>query len=350
MSASLLATLDDEHAFHTSGRYDLLASEHIPFAALGAEDVDGALRTAIAAEEGVICVLGSSGAGKSSLIGSVTERLPARYVPLRIPVAAATDAFATLGTFSRHALERLAQVDLEPLKRRHMRAIGRALADERTETRGRKVDVVAEVRGGAPPFTAKLGGAFQLQASEELKYTGTDQAALKALQQTLDVLTSARLFPVLVVEDTDHWAATPAVASAFFDQVVRALSKGSAMDAVTVVAVQPGHQASAGYAAVRELLSLELPIPALPDPVTGLRVILDARIDGANARAGARDVFRPRALELLGKAYSQDHSLRRTLSVARAALHQAVSDEASHIEPGHVQHGMAQYPSTAPTP
>ena len=46
------------------------------------------------------------------------------------------------------------------------------------------------------------------------------------------------------------------------------------------------------------------------------------------------------------KAYAEDRSLRRTLSVARSALQQAVSDGVAMIEAGHVQHGMAQYPPT----
>ena len=61
--------------------------------------------------------------------------------------------------------------------------------------------------------------------------------------------------PVLIIEDTDHWAATPEVASQFFDQVVKALSKGPALDAVTIVAVQPVHRDSEGYQVVRELLT-----------------------------------------------------------------------------------------------
>ena len=108
----------------------MLAVEHIRFAELGADDADAALTRAITGEDGVITVLGISGAGKSSLISSVTERLPPRYLPLRIPAAAATDAFGSIGNFSRHALDRFTRLDLDPLQRRHEAAIQRALADE----------------------------------------------------------------------------------------------------------------------------------------------------------------------------------------------------------------------------
>ena len=42
-----LEILDEQFAFQTSGRFDLLASEHVPYATLGATDVDSALRRSI---------------------------------------------------------------------------------------------------------------------------------------------------------------------------------------------------------------------------------------------------------------------------------------------------------------
>jgi len=48
-----LQTLDDEFAFQTSGRFDLLAGEHVAYTTLGAPDVDGALRRSIERAEGV---------------------------------------------------------------------------------------------------------------------------------------------------------------------------------------------------------------------------------------------------------------------------------------------------------
>jgi hypothetical protein len=344
---TVLAALDREHAFHTTGRFELLASEHVPFVDMGAADVDGALRDAICADDGVVCVLGVSGAGKSSLIGGVTEQLAARYVPLRIPVATETNAVTSVGGFCRHALERFTELDLEPITSRHQRAIERALATERKTTRRRVFGIRAMLGGGTPVLNAKLGADFQLQAAEELKFAESDQAAALALQAALDVMRTATLVPVLIVEDTDHWVTTPEIASRFFDQVVRVLSKGIALDAVTVVAVQPVHQQSDGYAAVRELLTREVSIPPLPEPRSGLEVLLTSRIRHAVHSGDARQVFTAAALDLMAKSYLEDRSFRRTLSVARAALQQAVSDASAAIEAGHVQHGMAQYPAAA---
>jgi hypothetical protein len=58
-----LQTLDDEFAFQTSGRFDLLAGEHVAYTVLGAPDVDGALRRSIERAEGVTITCGSVGAG-----------------------------------------------------------------------------------------------------------------------------------------------------------------------------------------------------------------------------------------------------------------------------------------------
>jgi hypothetical protein len=46
-----LEALDSAYAFHTSGRFELLASEHVPFVKLGATDADGALLEAIVSDE-----------------------------------------------------------------------------------------------------------------------------------------------------------------------------------------------------------------------------------------------------------------------------------------------------------
>jgi type II secretory pathway predicted ATPase ExeA len=71
----LLEQLDNEFAFHTSGRFDLLAGEHIPYVDLGASDIDATLRRSIERGEGVTAVVGRIGAGKSSLIAAVTDSL-----------------------------------------------------------------------------------------------------------------------------------------------------------------------------------------------------------------------------------------------------------------------------------
>jgi hypothetical protein len=81
-----LQTLDDEFAFQTSGRFDLLAGEHVAYTTLGAPDVDGALRRSIERAEGVTTVVGRMGSGKSSLIAAVADSLEEGFLPLRVSV------------------------------------------------------------------------------------------------------------------------------------------------------------------------------------------------------------------------------------------------------------------------
>jgi type II secretory pathway predicted ATPase ExeA len=82
----LLERLDREFAFQTSGRFDLLAEEHIAYSTLGAPDVDLALHKGIERAEGVITVIGRMGSGKSSLIAAVADSLDEGFVPLRVSV------------------------------------------------------------------------------------------------------------------------------------------------------------------------------------------------------------------------------------------------------------------------
>jgi hypothetical protein len=97
-----LQTLDDEFAFQTSGRFDLLAGEHVAYTTLGAPDVDGALRRSIERAEGVTTVVGRMGSGKSSLIAAVADSLEEGFLPLRVSVIGveAGDPAA----FARHAI------------------------------------------------------------------------------------------------------------------------------------------------------------------------------------------------------------------------------------------------------
>jgi ABC-type transport system involved in cytochrome bd biosynthesis fused ATPase/permease subunit len=118
----LLQVLDDEFAFQTSGRFDLLADEHVPFARLGAADVDAALRRSIERGEGVTTVVGRIGSGKSSLIAAVANSLDEGFLPLRVSVIGveAGDPAA----FARHAITEIRDVPDAQLSRHedHRRA------------------------------------------------------------------------------------------------------------------------------------------------------------------------------------------------------------------------------------
>jgi|ERR1022692_3410573 Tfp pilus assembly pilus retraction ATPase PilT len=96
-----LQTLDDEFAFQTSGRFDLLAGEHVAYTALGAPDVDGALRRSIERAEGITTVVGRMGSGKSSLIAAVADSPEEGFLPLRVSVIGVEAGDPT--TFGAHS-------------------------------------------------------------------------------------------------------------------------------------------------------------------------------------------------------------------------------------------------------
>jgi len=80
---------------------------------------------------------------------------------------------------------------------------------------------------------------------------------------------------VLLIEDTDHWGASPEVANAFFDQTSRAFAT---LDAVMVVATQSDYTRREGYQRVRDRLTTEVSIPQLPDIEHGLAIMLERRM------------------------------------------------------------------------
>jgi hypothetical protein len=126
-----LETLDRQFAFQTSGRFDLLVGEHVPYSELGAPDVDGALRRSIERAEGVITVVGRMGSGKSSLIAAVADSLEEGFLPLRVSVIGveAGDPAA----FARHALIEIRELPATHLTRHETRALDRAGAERRTQ-------------------------------------------------------------------------------------------------------------------------------------------------------------------------------------------------------------------------
>ena len=141
-----LQTLDDEFAFQTSGRFDLLAGEHVAYTTLGAPDVDGALRRSIERAEGVTTVVGRMGSGKSSLIAAVADSLEEGFLPLRVSVIGveAGDPAA----FARHAITEIRDLPETQLTRHEAHALDRAAAEHRTQIATRELRAGFEIAAG----------------------------------------------------------------------------------------------------------------------------------------------------------------------------------------------------------
>jgi Cdc6-like AAA superfamily ATPase len=340
-----LQALDDEFAFQTSGRFDLLAGEHVAYSALGAPDVDGALRRSIERGEGVTTVVGRMGAGKSSLIAAVASSLDEGFLPLKVSVIGveAGDPAA----FARHAITEIRDVPDTQLTRHEAQALDRATAERRTQAVTREIRAGFEIAAGQV-LTGKVVGDIKRAAGEELKRATDASHVMRGMQRLFDVFWKLKRCPVMLVEDTDHWGGSPQVADAFFDQTSRAFAT---MDAVMIVATQSDYTRLEGYQRVRDRLTAEIALPLLPDVERGLAIVLQRRMTSAGVQAPLQDVLEQQALQLLSQSYlesvtdGQAGDLRRTLAVMRAALDVALSEPTAQlVTSGHVQEAMARTP------
>ena len=159
---------------------------------------------------------------------------------------------------------------------------------------------------------------------------------ISGLQRLLDAFWRAGRCPVLIVDDTDHWGGSPAVADAFFDQTARAIGR---LDAVLVVAAQLEYTRLGGYQRVRQTFTAEVDLPAPPDLPLALTRVLQRRIDDNAVRADVAAVFEPDGFELVVSSYAESVAegragdMRRTLAVVRNALELAVDDPSATASP-----------------
>ena len=343
----VLERLDTEFAFQSSGRFDLLAGEHVPYASLNASDVDGTLLRAIERAEGVVTVIGRMGAGKSSLIAAVTHGLSEGFVPLRVSVVGveAGDPAA----FARHVITEVRDLPPTQLSRHEERALARAVATHRAEGRQVSRELRAGLRIAAGPvLTAEAVGDIKQGADEEIQRAADPADALGGVVRLLDTFWRIERCPVLIVEDTDHWGGSPAIADAFFDQTARAFAS---LDATTLVATHCDYTELAGYRRVRDRLTAEISLPRLPDVVFGLSAVIGRRMESVGVEAPLDAVLESPAMDLLAESYLESAGeemagdLRRTLSVLRAGLEIALGEPtAEKISRGHVQEAMARTP------
>jgi hypothetical protein len=343
----VLEALDKEFAFQASGRFDLLAGEHVPYSVLNAPDVDGALKRAIERAEGVVTVIGRMGAGKSSLIAAVANGLTEEFLPLRVSVVGveAGDPAA----FARHAIAEIRDLPATQLSRHEEQALGRAVAERETRSRSATRELRAGLRIAAGPvLTAEVVGDIKRGASDELERAADPSDALSGVVRLFDIFWRLGRCPVLIVEDTDHWGGLPEIADAFFDQTSRAFAT---MDAAMVVATQADYTTLDGYRRVRDKLTAEVVLPRLPDVEHGLSAVIAHRIESVGVDAPLSALLDPAAMNLLVESYLESAGeqeagdLRRTLSVLRAALEVALGEPiAEVIGRGHVQEAMARVP------
>lgn len=346
----VLEDLSDRFVFHTSPRFDLLPNDHVPYVTLGASDVDSLLRRAIERAGGVIAVVGRMGSGKSSLIASVAENLDAGFVPLRVSVIGieAGDAAA----FARHAITEISGLPDAALTKREERALARASASGRTESRSRELRAGFSVSAGTV-LTPQVLGDLTTAASEELNRPTDPAETMRGIQRLLDKFWKVGRCPVLLVEDTDHWGDSPQTADRFFDQTARAFT---GLDCAMVVATQNEYTALTGSQRIRDRLTAEVLLPRLTDVESGLSTLLEHRMRMAEMTDGIGAVMSDDAVRALADSYRESSEddyagdIRRTVSVMRAAVDIALSDPiADSVTVGHLQEAKARTPLAPPS-
>ena len=347
MTRKDLEILHDSGAFDPSPRHQELFAVHVPFDAMtGKHTCERALAAALRRQERVTLV-GTSGAGKSSVIAATLHPMVEDLVPLPIPVAVERPAVAgDPVAFVRHLVQVVSRLVQQSAPDRS----GQARRIE-SETRPKiKRGKGFSVTPGLVGLSVRL--AYELEAAvDEPSYT-SDQIMDQG-RQILDLFRSRGLTPVLVLDDTDRWLNTaylPESAqtrAAFFATIPRLLAEE--LDTAAVIAVHPTYLEDAAFRAARGFLSRTITVPAVPS-AGGIAAIAHRRIalamDGNGLLAvELNEVLSDAALVTLHDYYaSRPSDVRRNLLlILHAGLTLAVDDpDAERIERAHVELAIAE--------
>jgi hypothetical protein len=347
MTRENLEILHDSGAFNPSPRHQELYATHVPFDTMtGTHGCEMSLAAALRRRERVTLV-GTSGAGKSSVIAATLHPLVEDLVPLAIPVAVERPAVAgDPVAFVRHLVQvvsRLVQLT-EPDHGKRARRI-----ESETQPKFRRGKAFS-VAPGLVGISVRL--AYELEAAVQEPSTTSDQIMDQG-RQILDLFRSRGLTPVLVLDDTDRWLTATwlpdsrSTRDAFFTTIPRLLSEE--LDAAAVIAVHPTYLDDDAYRAARGFLSRTIAVPAVPS-AGAVAAILRRRIALAMDARGldaveVSDVLADPALVTVHDFYaSRPSDVRRNLLlVLHAALTLAVDDpDAERIDRAHVELAIAE--------
>jgi hypothetical protein len=347
MTRDDLEMLHESGAFNPSPRHRELYATHVPFDTMThSHGCEQALAAALRRSERVALV-GTSGAGKSSVIAATLHPMVEDLVPLAIPVAVERPEVAgDPVAFVRHLVQvvsRLVQLT-EPDHGKRARRI-------ESETHPKfKRGKAFSVAPGLVGVSVRL--AYELEAAVHEPSTTSDQIMDQG-RQILDLFRSRGLTPVLVLDDTDRWLTatwlpdSQQTREAFFTTIPRLLSEE--LDTAAVIAVHPTYLHDDAYRAARGFLSRTITVPAVPS-AGAVAAILHRRIALAFDERGASvielgEVLADAALVTVHDYYSGRPSdvRRNLLLVLHAALTLAVDDpDAIRIDRRHVELAIAE--------
>lgn len=350
MTTDSLAALQGWHVFDPAPRRFDLGIYHVPFDTITAtENTEAVLARSVRIPERVGLV-GHSGSGKSSVIAYVLGPMEEDIAPIRIPVAAeSTDTITSPEGFARHVVRtvsnyaRDAAIMSDDDRRR---IIEQANANEFFEGDARKARLALTPGwlAGRTELSAELSSA-----SSAVIAPRSGSEIIQQAGRVIDVVASADLMPILVIDDSDSWLNVAGVEdrthllSGFFGPVTRMLAEE--LNASVVLAVHDSYLPLDSFRQAAGFIETLVHIPAVPDQAA-LRSILEKRVT-VHSDSSVEDVVSDEALNKVYTHYTGPASgnLRKTLLVCHTALQAAYGDGADIISGGHVDTAIGELSS-----
>jgi len=345
-----LVELQAAHAFDPVPLRAGVHGYHVPFDTLtGTESTETELTRAVLGMER-IAVAGRSGVGKTSMIQYCLDAISDRIAAIRVPVEAETDETVTEPhAFAEHLI----------------RTVVRHLHDARQVSSGdRDAALRASARTAELAVRRKTSLTFGTQwllhadLAREVESTVSASVARSAsdvianARDIVDVVAARGLVPVLVIDDSDAWLATPngdrtGLVGPFFTRVIRVLAEE--LTAGIVVAVHDHYFDLPGFPSDSGFLEESIRVPRLPS-VDAVAAILDKRLaihleekpllGNVITEAGVAALF--------ARYHAVDGNIRAMLLSAHTALQAACEDQANVITDRHIEVALTRYNDSYP--
>lgn len=331
----------DKRAFQPTPDLEELARSHAWFDRLAGAPLERRLATALTDQEQprAVAVIGRTGAGKTSLIMSVTADMPRIGVPkCETLIVRAGDAESVLGgpgEFAQHILQTIRSQGFRFADevQDQLRAIG---ADETTETEPVTTHT-GSVTGGPP--VVQVGYQHSLQeAFAQRRYSQSPANAREELKDVLEIIRADEAWPVVVIDDTDRFvdahgeiANTTAVGN-LFQNGVRLLAE---VGLPHVVAVHPRFLDDDSYIRAKDrlgIVELEIPFLRVDCERNPPAQILEKHLQAHEIETGAAEIIDPEPLAALWGAYTPGRDLRRFMRATDTAARIAVGDSKERID------------------